>query len=68
MWRCFAISNLIPPPNLTANEAGYSGGPLPNRSMYTRFISEDEFKYEMYMIGPDGKEFKTVEYIAKRKK
>jgi hypothetical protein len=33
----------------------------------TELISKDEFKYEMYMTGSDGKEFKTLEYTAKRK-
>lgn len=44
-----------------------SGGTIKVRDV-TELNSEDEFKYEMYMTGPDGKEFKTVEYIAKRKK
>jgi hypothetical protein len=43
-----------------------SGGTMKVRDV-TELISKDEFKYEMYMTGPDGKEFKTVEYIAKRK-
>ncbi len=27
----------------------------------TKLVSKDEFVYEMYMIGPDGKEFKALE-------
>lgn len=34
----------------------------------TKMISPDEFSYEMYMIGPDGKEFKSLENRAVRKK
>jgi hypothetical protein len=44
-----------------------TGGTIKVRDV-TELISKDEFKYEMYMTGPDGKEFKIVEYIAKRKK
>lgn len=34
----------------------------------TRLVSPDEFTYEMYMVGPDGKEFKSLENRATRKK
>lgn len=44
-----------------------TGGTMKVRDVI-ELISEDEFKYEMYMAGPEGKEFKTLEYIAKRKK
>lgn len=44
-----------------------SGGTVKVRDA-TELISEDEFRYEIYMTGPDGIEFKTVENIAERKK
>jgi hypothetical protein len=34
----------------------------------TKMVTPDEYTYEMYMIGPDGKEFKSMEYHAIRKK
>ena len=34
----------------------------------TKIIGPDEFTYEMFMIGPDGQEFKSLEYRAVRKK
>jgi Protein of unknown function (DUF1579) len=34
----------------------------------TRLVSPDEFTYELYMVGLDGKEFKSLENRATRKK
>jgi hypothetical protein len=34
----------------------------------TTLINKDEFVYEMFMVGPDGKEYKSLENRAKRKK
>jgi hypothetical protein len=34
----------------------------------TRFPNSDEFTYELFMVGPDGKEFKSIENKATRKK
>jgi len=36
--------------------------------MVTKIVSDDKIVYEMYMIGPDGKEFKTMENTSNRKK
>jgi len=33
----------------------------------TTFIQEGKYKFEMYMIMPDGKEFKSMELLATRK-
>lgn len=44
-----------------------TGGTIGVRAV-TKLISEDEYVYEMYMIGPDGNEFKTLENRAVRKK
>lgn len=44
-----------------------TGGTMAVRSV-TRLVGPDEFSYEMYMAGPDGKEFKSLEYRAVRKK
>jgi len=33
----------------------------------TRLVSPDEFTYELYMVGPDGTEFKSLENRATRK-
>lgn len=34
----------------------------------TKLINPDEYTYEMFMIGSDGQEFKSMEYRAVRKK
>jgi hypothetical protein len=44
-----------------------TGGKIKVRAI-TKMISEDEFLYEMYMAGPDGKEFKSLENRGRRKK
>jgi len=44
-----------------------TGGTVKVRDI-TKMISPDEFSYEMYMTGPDGKEFKSLENRAVRKK
>ncbi len=44
-----------------------TGGTINVRGL-TTLVGPDEFTYEMYMIGPDGKEFKSLEYRAARKK
>jgi len=41
--------------------------PMPVRAV-TRFTGPDEYIYELYMTGPDGKEFKALENKAVRKK
>jgi hypothetical protein len=44
-----------------------TGGTMKVRGV-TKLVGPDEFTYEMYMIGPDGKEFKSLENRAVRKK
>lgn len=44
-----------------------SGGTIKVRYL-TKMINADEFVYEMFMMGPDGKEFKTLENVATRRK
>lgn len=44
-----------------------SGGTIKVRGT-TKIVSADEFIYEMFMMGPDGKEFKTLENVATRRK
>lgn len=44
-----------------------TGGTIKVRAT-TKMISPDEFIYEMFMTGPDGKEFRTLENVAVRKK
>jgi len=36
--------------------------------MVTKIVSDDKIVSEMYMIGPDGKEFKSMENTSTRKK
>jgi hypothetical protein len=54
------------------NETGLWPDPMNGEKIkvraITRFISQDEFIYELYMVGPDSKEFKTLENRATRKK
>lgn len=44
-----------------------TGGTVKVRAV-TKIISNDEFVYEMFMTGADGKEFKNLENRAIRKK
>jgi hypothetical protein len=34
----------------------------------TKFIEDGKYMFAMFMVGPDGKEFKSMEYVATRKK
>jgi len=56
----------------TTTETGLWPDPMTGGTMkvkgITKMISPDEFTYEMYMTGPDGKEFKSLENRAVRKK
>jgi hypothetical protein len=49
------------------NWADPMGGTTPVRTV-TRIVGPDEFVFENYMKLPDGKEFKSLEYRALRKK
>lgn len=44
-----------------------TGGTIQVRTV-TTLVSENEYVYQMFMPGPDGNEFKSVENIAIRKK
>jgi len=44
-----------------------TGGQTKVRAV-TRVVSNNEYTYELYMTGPDGKEFKAMEYRSLRKK
>jgi hypothetical protein len=44
-----------------------TGGTIKVRDR-TEMISSDEIHYEMYMTGPDGKEFKTIDNRMTRRK
>ena len=44
-----------------------TGGTIKMRAI-TKLIGPDEFAYEMFMTGPDGREFKTLENRSVRKK
>ena len=56
----------------TMTETGVWPDPMTGGTMnvkgITKMVSPDEFTYEMYMVGPDGKEFKSLENRAVRKK
>ena len=55
----------------TVNDTGVWPDPMGGSSKVhavTRLVSPDEFTYELYMVGSDGKEFKSLENKATRKK
>ncbi len=56
----------------TTTETGLWPDPMTGGKMkvkgVTKLISPDEYTYEMYMVGDDGREFKSLEYRALRKK
>jgi len=43
------------------------GGERPYRGV-TRFTNDDKYTYEMYITGPEGKEFRNLEIVYIRKK
>jgi hypothetical protein len=53
--------------NQKGNWADPMGGTTPVRTV-TRIVGPDEFVFENYMVLPDGKEFKSMEYQALRRK
>jgi len=56
----------------TMTETGLWPDPMTGGTMgvkgVTKMISPNEYTYEMFMVGPDGQEFKSMEYRALRKK
>ena len=44
-----------------------TGGTMGVKSV-TKLVGPDEYTYEMFMVGADGQEFKSMEYRAVRKK
>jgi hypothetical protein len=34
----------------------------------TTFMEDGKYKFEMFMVMPEGKEFKSMEFLATRKK
>jgi len=81
-YRTFWIDNSSTPFFLTSGNLDESGkvliekGAWPNFMtggtsevrMVTKIVSDDKIVSEMYMIGPDGKEFKSMENTSTRKK
>ena len=59
-------------PSKTTTETGLWPDPMTGGTTkvkgVTKLVSPDEFSYELYMIGPDGKEFKSLENRCLRKK
>jgi hypothetical protein len=52
-------------------ETGTSPDPMTGKMQkvkdVTTFMQDGKYKFEMFMVGPDGKEFKTMELLATRK-
>jgi hypothetical protein len=53
-------------------ETGMSPDPMTGGTQkvkdVTTFLPDGRYKFEMFMVGPDGKEFKSMELLATRKK
>lgn len=58
--------------NKTITEYATWPDPMTGQNMkvkaVTTFISQDEYLYQMFMVGPDGSEFKSMENRSKRRK
>jgi hypothetical protein len=81
-YRTFWIDNTSTPFFLTSGNLDESGKVLTEKGTWpdfmtggtskvkavTKVVSDDKIIYEMYMIGPDGKEFKSMENTSTRKK
>lgn len=81
-YRTFWIDNSSTPFFLTSGNLDESGKVLIETGSWpdfmtggtsgvkavTKIMSDDKIVYEMYMIGPDGQEFKSMENTSTRKK
>jgi hypothetical protein len=81
-YRTFWIDNSSTPFFLTSGSLDETGKVLTEKGAWpdfmtggtskvkavTKVVSDDKIVYEMYMIGPDGKEFKSMENTSTRKK
>ena len=59
------------PKTKTLTDEGTFSCPAEGEKSYrgvTKIIDKDHFTYEMYMAGPDGKEFRAMEIVYTRKK
>ncbi len=59
------------PKTKTLTDQGTFSCPAEGQKSYrgvTKIIDKDNFTYEMYMAGPDGKEFRAMEIVYTRKK
>ena len=68
----YLMSGMCDQTGSVLNEAGVWSDPMTGGDMkvrdVTRLVGPDEYTYELYMTGPDGKEFKTLENRVSRKK
>jgi hypothetical protein len=67
----FLTSGTLDPTGMILTETGtapdaMTGGTTKVKDV-TTFLADGKFKFEMFMIGPDGKEFKSMELVATRK-
>jgi hypothetical protein len=59
------------PNTKTLTDQGTFSCPAEGQKSYrgvTKIIDKDNFTYEWYMTGPDGKEFRAMEIVYTRKK
>ena len=72
MGTAFYLTTGTREPNSnTINDTGVWPDPMGGTSKVravTKLVSPDEYTYELYMVNPDGSEFKSFEYRATRKK
>lgn len=68
----FLTEGTIDAASKTTTETGVWPDPVTGGTMgvksITKLIGPDEYTYEMFMVGADGQEFKSMEYRAVRKK
>ena len=68
----YLLSGMLDDSGKVMTEKGVWPDPMSGGNMKvkttTKWIGPDEFVYEMFMIGPDGQEFKSLQNQMKRKK
>ncbi len=68
----FLLAGMRDEANQTLADSGLWPDPMTGDTVKvrttTKVLGPDEFLYEMFMVGQDGSEFKSLEYRAQRKK
>jgi len=67
----FTTSGMLDASGMVLTETGTMPDPMTGGTQkvkdVTTFMPDGSYKFEMFMVMPDGKEFKSMEFVAKKK-